>query len=305
MIGKSIRLFLADGAAHGLIIAEIVNWTGRVLSVSRADMDKLAGREEARRPGVYLLAGDDPDKPSKDRVYVGESENVFKRLLEHHRRGEKEFWTKTALILSKDENLTKSHVRYLESRIIKEVRLAGRFILDNNTEPDVPAMPEADIADMEFFLEQLRMLLPVLSFNVMQRLEKSDLPDVGMPQDRNTPEFEMAVLGIPASMRIVGDEYVVLKGAMARKAARKSWTSYRSLRDQLVEDGILVDSPDPEFYRFEQDYAFASPSAAAAVIVAGNQNGHLAWKHRQTGQTYKDWQEERLAAAGVDGNLPE
>lgn len=88
MIGKSIRLFLAEGTPHGLISAEIVNWTGRMLVVNRTDLDKLAHRPEARRPGIYLLSGADPEKPSKERVYVGESENVLGRLVQHDRKGE-------------------------------------------------------------------------------------------------------------------------------------------------------------------------------------------------------------------------
>jgi hypothetical protein len=42
----------------------------------------------------------------------------------------------------------------------------------------------------------------------------------------------------------------------------------RALRDQLVQDGHLVDGPSPELFRFAADVAFASPSAAAAVVAA-------------------------------------
>jgi hypothetical protein len=161
--GKSIRLFLADGSPHGLIAAEIVNWTGCALVVPRAELGKLAKRDETRRPGVYLLVGSDPERLTRERVYVGESENVLARLAGHNRGNEKEFWTRTALILSKDENLTKSHIRFLESRIIADVQSAGRFVLDNPNHPEPPPLPEADQADMEQFLEQLRILLPVLA----------------------------------------------------------------------------------------------------------------------------------------------
>ena len=35
-------------------------------------------------------------------------------------------WERTVVIVSKDENLTKSHVRYLESRLIKMAQDARR-----------------------------------------------------------------------------------------------------------------------------------------------------------------------------------
>jgi len=300
MVGKSIRLFLADGSPHGLISAEIGNWSGRLLVVAQADLAKLARRDEARRPGVYLLAGIDPDKPTRERVYVGESENIFSRLVEHNRLDEKDFWTRTALILSKDENLTKSHIRYLESRIIREVKAVGRFLLDNRNQPDTPPLPESDMADMEGFLSQVRILLPVLGFNLMQRLPQAEPSDDVTPTDEVAPLFEVSPSGLHATMQIVGDEFVVQKGSTARKEGTASWDTYRSLRDQLVEDGILVDSENRKHFVFAQDYAFASPSAAATAIYAGNQNGRLVWKHKKTGQTYKDWQETRLRAAGVN-----
>lgn len=300
MTGKTIRLFLAEGTPHGLISAEIVNWTGRVLIVNRSDLDKLAQRPEARRPGVYLLAGADPDKPSKERIYVGESENVLTRLVQHDRHGAKEFWTRTAIVISKDENLTKSHIRFLESRLIREARLAGRVVLDNGNEPDPPPLPEADVADMEYFLSQIRLLLPVLGFNLMQRLAWAEQTEGDEVREDESPLFEMTPIGLNAQMRIVGGEFVVLTGATARKEGHTRWTSYKGLRAQLVEDGVLVDSDNPEHYKFSSDYAFASPSAAAAVIYAGNQNGRLAWKHKETGRTYKDWQESRLEAAGLE-----
>jgi Domain of unknown function (DUF4357) len=299
MTGKSIRLFLAEGTAHGLISAEIVNWTGRVLIVNRSDLDKLAQRTEARRPGVYLLAGADPDKPSKERIYVGESENVLARLVQHDRKEEKEFWTRTALVTSKDENLTKSHIRFLESCLIHESRLAGRVVLDNGNVPDPAPLPEADVADMEYFLSQIRLLLPVLGFNLMQRLARADQTEGDNGREEESPLFEMTPIGLQAQMRFVDGEFVVLKGSTARKKGIASWTSYRSLREQLVEDGTLVDADNPDHFVFARDYAFASPSAAAAIIVAGNQNGWLVWKHKPTGKTYKDWQASRLEAAGV------
>jgi len=298
MTGKSIRLFLADGTPHGLISAEIVNWTGRVLIVNRSDLDKLATREEARRPGVYLLAGADPEKPSKERIYVGESENVLARLVQHDRTGKKEFWTRTALVISKDENLTKSHIRFLESRLIRETRLTGRVVLDNGNEPEPPRLPEADVADMAYFLSQIRLLLPVLGFNLMLRLARVETVE-GEKRPEEPPLFKFAAGGLRASMRIVDGEFVVLKGSAARRSGNTTWTSYKSLRTQLIDDGVLVERGDPEHYEFSSDYAFASPSAAATVIYAGNKNGQTAWKHEDTGRKYRDWQESKLKAAGV------
>ena len=48
-------------------------------------LDQLSKREEARRTGVYLLVGPDPDDPSRALTYIGEGDNVLKRLLRHNK----------------------------------------------------------------------------------------------------------------------------------------------------------------------------------------------------------------------------
>jgi hypothetical protein len=93
---------------------------------------------------------------------------------------------------------------------------------------------------------------------------------------------------------------VVLKGSTARKDGVPSWTTYKELRDELLQAGKLRPNPNPDFLEFAEDVPFRSPSAAAAVVAAGNRNGGLMWRVEGTGQTYAEWQEARLAAAGVD-----
>ena len=80
MTGKTIGIFLADGEPAGILLAEISNWTGKVLVAPRSQLDQLSKREEVRRTGVYLLVGPDPDDPSPALAYIGEGDNVLKRL---------------------------------------------------------------------------------------------------------------------------------------------------------------------------------------------------------------------------------
>ena len=93
MTGKTIRIFLADGEPTGILLAEISNWTGKVLVASRSRRGQFSKREEVRRTGVYLLVGTDPDDPSRALAYIGEGDNVLKRLLRHNKNEGKDFWT--------------------------------------------------------------------------------------------------------------------------------------------------------------------------------------------------------------------
>ena len=166
MSGKQIRLFLVDGTPGGLTTAEITNWTGHVLTGPRSGVGALLKREEARRTGVYLLLGDDEQALGDTRCYIGEADIVAERL-GHHLR-EKEFWDRVVVITSKDADLTKSHGRYLESKLIALAKKAGRVTLENGTAPPAPPLPEADCSDMDEFLAQLHIVLPVLGVNAIR-----------------------------------------------------------------------------------------------------------------------------------------
>ena len=262
-------------------------------------MVNLNERPDTKRTGLYFLSGPDPEKAFKERVYIGESDNVFKRLMQHDRDENKDFWSRAIAIATKDDNLTKAHVRYLESRMIELTVAAGRAILANGTAPDRPALPEPDIADMEYFLSQVRLVLPVLGFNFTEPVGYDPSTADGENVKDAPPLFEMSPVGTTARAKEMRGRFIVLKGSTARKQGISSWSSYRSLRDQLVQDGKLGDSPDSEYFVFNDDVEFASPSAAAAVVFGGNQNGRMAWRVVETGQTYKDWQEQRLREAGV------
>ena len=142
-MGKTIRLYLIDGSPTGPMVAEIINWTGQVVLVPRAQLHELAKREELQRTGVYCLVGPDAEQ-SRDRVYIGEADDVFTRLKTHDRDEKQEFWTRAVTITSKDQNLTKAHARFLESRLIELAKRANKAILTNGTSPGPNSLPESD-----------------------------------------------------------------------------------------------------------------------------------------------------------------
>ncbi|WP_162955697.1 GIY-YIG nuclease family protein, partial [Pseudomonas aeruginosa] len=173
--GRSLRLFLVDGTPNGLLTAEIMNWTGHVLTGPRSKLAELVQRPECARTGVYFLVGPDPDNSLRSKVYIGESDDVAKRLKTHNRpedAGGKDFWERVCLVTSKDQNLTKAHVKYLESLLIGIAGNLGRCELVNGTAHEYISLPESDRADMAFFLEQIRTVLPVLGFDFLRELSR-------------------------------------------------------------------------------------------------------------------------------------
>jgi predicted GIY-YIG superfamily endonuclease len=241
---------------------------------------------------VYVLAGPDPNDPLSSKVYIGEADNVKTRLVQHNADEAKDFFTRLLVVVSKDENLTKGHARFLESRLIALTQAARRAVLANGTAPDFTLLPEADTADMEFFVEQITLILPVLGFDFAQ--PQPSITRSVKSESSSAPVFEMKAVGVTARAVEAEGGFLVLKGSTARASGTQSWETYKVLRDSLLDQGRLAPSNDPNVLTFAEDVAFASPSAAAAVVYAGNINGRVAWKAEGSGQTYKEYQEAQI-----------
>ena len=300
--GRSLRLFLVDGTPHGLLTAEIMNWTGHVLTGPRSKLAELVQRPECARTGVYFLVGPDPDDSLRTRVYIGESDDVAQRLKQHNRpeeQGGKDFWERVCLVTSKDQNLTKAHVKYLESKLIGIAGGLGRCLMGNATANDYAGLPESDRVDMAYFLEQVRTLLPVLGFDFLREQAKPSAPSSGAsitPVSRS-PRFFLEVPRhrIIATGQEIDGEFFVLKGSKTRAEWVGTEHGYQGLFKQLVAEGLLV-ADDGEHLKFSDDCAFSSPSAAAAVVTGRATNGRTAWSVEGTGQTYAAWQDQQLTA---------
>lgn len=285
-----------------MITAEMINWTGKVVVAPRTRLADLLARNEAGRTGIYFLSGPDADRPGSSRVYLGEGDNVGRRVAQHDSDEDKDFFNKCCIIVSKDENFTKAHARYLEARLLQIARGADRARLANTQVPDFAAMPlpESDRADMEFVVEQLRVILPVLGFDFLEpAIAIVAVAPIGSAAISEVA-FEFAGGGTKAVMREHGDEFVVLAGSTVRKRSTDTCPEgYRLRREQLLQDGVLIDESDG-YWRLVRDVAFTSPSTAGGVIYGGSVAGPIQWKVKGTGQTYKDWRAARLAEAAPE-----
>lgn len=218
------------------------------------------------------------------------------RLRHHESDGDKDFFDRAAFVVSKDENLTKAHVRFLESQLIQLTKQAGSVRLANGTAPDFARLPEADRSDMAYFVDQMRIVLPILGFDLFR--PAGGQPGSNSAADEQKPTFELDAVGVHAMARETDDGFIVLAGSTARKDGTLTFPDgYRSFRDQLVKDEKLIGDPSPnDQYRFATNVVFSSPSAAAAVVMARSAAGPQEWKMRGTGQTYKAWRAANLAA---------
>jgi hypothetical protein len=222
-------------------------------------------------------------------------------LYQHARpedQGGKDFWDRAIVITIKDTNLAKAHARYLESRFISLGLQAKPAELTNSTTPEPIIMPEADLSDVEYFMEQTRIVLPVLGVNIFRSPVDASSQSAKSSAVHDTivsPVFELRLKkqSVLAIAQEVDGEFAVQADSTARlKWAAAGGHNYRGLLEKLERDGTPVPSFDGVTRRFTRSQVFASPSAAAAVVTGRNANGHDEWVRQEGSLTYGDWRRQ-------------
>jgi len=278
MTSATIKLFLPQGDAKRLRVGEVSNWTGKALAAPRTELEDLLARDELESSGVYFLLGVSADTGA-NLAYIGEAEVIRDRLRQHKT---KDFWNSVVVFVSKDENLTKAHIRYLENRLLQEARTIGRYALENSNSSN-PKLPESDREDMEVYLSRIRQVLPVLGSDLLSPIAGSVKP--AHPQ----PQLVCRIKNAIARGRRTEGGFVVFAKSTAVPAVRPSaeaqYPNTVALRKKLIADNTLVEGDG--LYVFTKDVEFSSPSAAAAVIHGGSANGLTAWKD-ESGKTLKE-----------------
>ncbi|WP_072368981.1 GIY-YIG nuclease family protein [Hyphomicrobium sp. NDB2Meth4] len=292
--GRSLELYFIEGKPDGMLTAEVFNWTGHVLMTPRTRIGPALSRKEASFTGIYLLLGEKDGQPC---AYIGEGEDISDRIRNHD--GRKDWWTTAVLVTSMANNLNKAHVKYLEARLVEEAKATGRVMLDNGNTPVRAGLTEAGQSNMEAFLNYLFMVLPALGVNLFVKNTRPTLVTLesGSGPRTTTPVFTLSIPthGLTAKAVLDDGDFVVLSGSLARRqwsGMNTEDSGYARLHEELKRTGVLRD--DGDHCIFTQNYAFSSPSAAAAVVYGSFISGPGTWK-LEDGRTYKEWEAAQLS----------
>lgn len=276
--GKTIKIFLIDGDPNGRMSCELSNWSGKAYKIPRIKVKECIDRDDLGSTGVYLLFG--KDEEGKDQVYIGEAETILRRL--NQQLTQKDFWHETIVFISKDENLNKAHIKYLENRLHDIATSANRYKIENSIIPTQSSISESDRAEMEEFIDNIKLLVNTLGHKVFE--EKREFK----PKQKQQIFFLKAARGADAQGEPTSDGFVVFKGSKAAGSTVASITpSFLTLRQKLIKEGVLVDKGD--YFEFPDDYIFSSPSTAACMVLGRNANGLTEWKLKD-GKTLKEFE---------------
>ena len=206
--GKSIELFLVNGTADSLIIAELSNWNGKAIKIPRIEVASC-NRDDITQAGVYFLFCKEDD--GSESVYIGEAENVKERLVQHLRdyqsEKEKYYWSTAVIFIGRD--LNKALIRYLENRFVEIARSSKRYaVLTKNTYRNT-VMKESQIAVMEEFIDNVKILINALGYKVLEPFAQIESTSATMDDE----VLSLTTSSANAIGKVTTEGFVVFGGA--------------------------------------------------------------------------------------------
>lgn len=257
-MGKTVTTYLIDGDPKGTQYAFISNKICQMFVVPRSNLSYLNTQEKLQ----YILLGE--DESTKPQAYIGETENFKERVKDHDSK--KAFWQKALIFVSKDADMTKVDVQYIEYKAITEAKKANAFVLSDNKQiPKAPNLPEHQQDSMDEFFEDVKFLASFIGCNIFE-----------LSQPKEEHLFYTKGRGCNAKGFYSSDGFTVLKGSTIAKTMVPSF-NWKEKREKMLQDytsnenGILV---------LTSDKTFSSPSTAADFCIGSSNNGWFVWKDK-------------------------
>ena len=265
--GKVIELFLVNGTADSLMVAELSNWNGKAFKLPRIEVASCE-RDDIKVPGIYFLFCKNVEG-DKDSVYIGETENVKARLLQHiqdHSSGKEKYYWNTAVMFT-GTNLDKALIRYLENLLVQAAKNANRYIVETKNTYGNTIIKESSKAAMEEFFDNIKTLINAMGYKVLEPLIVS------------TPESKDLYIGRGSAKAIgvvTSEGFVVRKGAVINEK-----TNVPSLKEKAADfRDKMIASDKVESFITQENILFSSSSAAAVFVLGYSVSGPQVWKDK-------------------------
>ncbi len=259
-MGKTVTTYLIDGDPKGTRYAFIKNKICQMFVIPRSDLEYLNQQEMLHKPAFYILLGEDDSL--KPKAYIGETENFKERVKDHDLK--KTFWQRALVFVSKDADMTKADVQYLEHRAISVAKTANTYVLNENKQtPKAPNLPEYQRDAMDEFFDDIQFLASFVGCNIFEILER-----------KAEHLFFTKGRGCESKGYYGSDGFTVLRGSVISPTSAPSlkWGQKRQkmLAEYTIEEsGKLI---------MTSNKTFTSPSAAADFCIGSSNNGWIVWK---------------------------
>ena len=267
-----ITMILRNGMPTGIVQCNLDEWIGVCYKIPRNRLIEAKELKNIENTGVYILFGVD-EETGENRAYIGEAENIYKRLLQHNKT--KDFWNDCLVFVSQNNSLNKAHIKFIENMLYTKAKEVERFIIDNDTEPTKSSLDGADEIRAVKFYEKIVLLTSVYGYRIFDKI-------LTQQEVKEEEIYYINSIGLKASGAQSEEGFIVFKGSQSseefKKASSQSLRNkWNELRNQkIVDQGVFL-----------KDIIFSSPSTAAAMVLGRNSNGLTQWKNRD-GKTLKE-----------------
>ena len=267
-----ITMILRNGMPTGIVQCNLDEWIGVSYKIPRNRLNESKELKNIENTGVYILFGVD-EETGENRAYIGEAENIYKRLLQHNKT--KDFWNDCLVFVSQNNSLNKAHIKFIENMLYTKAKEVERFIIDNDTEPTKSSLDGADEIRAVKFYEKIVLLTSVYGYRIFDKI-------LTQQEVKEEEIYYINSIGLKASGAQSEEGFIVFKGSQSseefKKASsqslRNKWNELR--KQKIVDQGVFL-----------KDIIFSSPSTAAAMVLGRNSNGLTQWKNRD-GKTLKE-----------------
>lgn len=164
---KVFQILVPDDKLVSRIIS-CDNQVSELFVIERSDKDFISQSEEdLKKPALYILVNRDLKK-----LYVGETENSFKRLKNHEA---KDFWIEAIVFHLTNDNLTATDVRWLEAKTYEILANLGYYDLSENKQvPKFPKLKRHQRYSLEPLFEEAKAYICAAGFDIFLRKKSEE-----------------------------------------------------------------------------------------------------------------------------------
>ncbi len=267
-----VTMILKNGTPTGIVQCNLDEWIGISYKIPRNRLNEAKELKGIDNTGVYILLGAD-EETGEDRAYIGEAENIYKRLIQHNKT--KDFWNDCLVFVSQNNSLNKAHIKFIENKLYNKAKEVERFIIENDTKPTKSSLDGADEIRAVKFYEKIVLLTAVYGYHIFDKI-------LTVQEVKEEEIYYINSIGLKATGTQTEEGFIVFKGSQSSEEFKKASTQslrnkWNELRNQkIVDNGIFL-----------KDIIFSSPSTAAAMILGRNANGLREWKNKD-GKSLKE-----------------
>ena len=257
---RLIQTYLTDGTLEGI---RVVDPEGDIEGyvIPRLKLADAKKEEKLSQPAVYILLNADDN-----RAYIGESESFYTRVGQHLKG--KAWWTLAVAIVSKNNDLEKGDVKYLESLAVERAR-GGSARIENNTIPPRNNIQRFKVHKLERILDDAQLVLTSLGYDIFTSKTQTENETIWYCRSKLTD----------AKAVFRGEKFVVLAGSQIDKSHTASFES--GWPQQVIERHELFSKFGIDrggYIELQENIPFKSPNHAGHIVTGRSVNAWTTWK---------------------------